>query len=246
MLETKDLTKIYSNKKKSDVKAVDNVNIACDDGQIYSLLGPNGAGKTTCLRMFCTLINPTEGDVFINGLSVKNKAKEVRKHIGYVSYETKVDKYLTPREIASYFGFLNDVDSKIIKDRIKYFAELLDMNDFLDEQVRFLSTGMQQKTTILRALIHNPSILIFDEPTSGLDILTSKTITDYLKLLRGEGKCIIFSTHILWEAEKIADKIAIIHKGSIKAEGSLKELQTEFNLTELEDIFFVPKLRSAQ
>jgi len=237
LIFTENLTKEYKIKGKI-MKAINNLNIKCEKGQIYSLLGPNGAGKTTTLRILTTLINPTSGDAFINNQSVKNNPERVRKYIGYVSYETRPEPFLTPKEIAYYFGRINNVNNNLIRDRIKYFSKLFNMDNFLNIQTHKLSTGMKQKTTILRALIQDPEILILDEPTAGLDILTAKTITDYLKLLKNEGKAIIFSTHILWEAEKISDKIGIIHKGNLLAEGTLDSLQKQFNKTDIEDIFF--------
>ena len=238
MIYTENLTKVFTSKKKGDTIALKDLNLQCNGGEIYALLGPNGAGKTTTLRILSTLIDPTSGEAFLNDFSVRKDKKEIRKLIGVVSYETGVYERMTPREIGYYFGRLNDLDDQKIKDNLDYIFELLRMEDFVDKRTETFSTGMKQKTVVMRALVTNPQILLFDEPTAGLDLLTAKNVTDYIRLLKGEGKTILFSTHILWEAEKLADKIGIIHKGDLVAEGSLSELQSRTGKKDIEDIFF--------
>jgi sodium transport system ATP-binding protein len=238
MIRTDTLSKIYRPKRSGRVVAVNRLNMRCGDGEIYALLGANGAGKTTTLRILATLIKPTAGDAYVNEFSVRTHQAEIRRLIGVVSYETRVYERMTPREIAYFFGRLNDLSDRQIEGNLEQVTALLNMGEFLDRRTDALSSGMRQKTVIMRALVTDPQILIFDEPTAGLDLLTAKAVTDYIRRLRDHGKTIVFSTHLLWEAEKLADTIGIIHAGSLIAEGSLAELQARTGRVDLEDIFF--------
>jgi sodium transport system ATP-binding protein len=238
MIRTENLTKVYQSRKEGRVVAVDHLNLRCEAGQVYALLGANGAGKTTTLRVLSTLIEPTAGDAYVNEFSVRRDNAEIRRLIGVVSYETRVYERMTPREIAYFFGRLNDLSDATIKRNIDFIFDLLNMKEFADKRTDRFSSGMKQKTVIMRALVTNPEVLILDEPTAGLDLLTAKNVADYIRLLRDHGKTIIFSTHVLWEAEKLADTVGIIHRGSLIAEGSLAELQARSGRRDLEDIFF--------
>jgi sodium transport system ATP-binding protein len=205
---------------------------------VYALLGPNGAGKTTALRILSTLIRPTVGEAWIGDRSVLEAPELVRRDLGVVSYETRPYDRLTPRETAFLFGRLHDMEDRRIEENLGRVADLLRMEEFLDEPAERLSTGMKQKTVLLRALITDPRVLLFDEPTAGLDVLTAKGVMDYIRTLRDQGRTILFSTHVLWEAERLADRIGIIHRGSLVAEGSLAELRARTGLSDLEEIFF--------
>ena len=238
MIETRKLKKVFHSRKRGDVTAVDSLDLHCDRGQIYALLGPNGAGKTTTLRILSTLIDPTSGVALVDGKDVRTEKDEIRRLIGVVSYETGVYERMTPREIGTYFGRLNDLDGATIQRNLEYLFELLRMQDFADTRTEEFSTGMKQKTVVMRALITSPEILIFDEPTAGLDILTAKSVVDYIRLLRDQGKTILFSTHVLWEAEKLADTIGIIHEGKLIEQGTLDELRHRAAKDDLEDVFF--------
>jgi sodium transport system ATP-binding protein len=238
MIRTENLSKVYRSRKEGRVVAVDNLNLRCEAGQVYALLGANGAGKTTTLRILSTLIEPTAGDAFINEFSVIRAKPEIRRLIGVVSYETRVYERMTPREIGYFFGRLNDLSDQDVKRNLDFIFDLLNMAEFVDKRTDLLSSGMKQKTVIMRALVTDPQILILDEPTAGLDLLTAKNVADYIRLLRDHGKTIVFSTHVLWEAEKLADTVGIIHKGVLVAEGSLEELQSQSGARDLEDIFF--------
>ncbi len=238
MIRTESLVKEFRSRGKTRVRAVDRLDLSCDSGEIYALLGPNGAGKTTVLRILSTLMNPTAGDAWVCGRSVRTEKAAIRALIGFVSYETRVYERLTPREIGRFFGRLNDVSPAAIESNLAYFVDLLDMAAFADERTDAFSTGMKQKTVLLRALVTNPRILIWDEPTSGLDVLTARKVIDYIRLLKGEGKTVLFSTHILWEAEKLADRIGVIHRGRLRSEGTLESLRARTGLGDLEDIFF--------
>ena len=238
MIHTEALSKEFRARGGRRARAVDRLDLSCDPGEIYALLGPNGAGKTTVLRILSTLMDPSSGEAWVRGHSVRTEKAAIRALIGFVSYETRVYERLTPREIGHFFGRLNDMTPAEIEDNLAYIFDLLDMTEFADERTDAFSTGMRQKTVLMRALVTNPAILIWDEPTSGLDILTAKKVIDYIRLLQREGKTVLFSTHILWEAEKLADRIGIIHRGRLQTEGTLASLRARTGLGDLEDIFF--------
>lgn len=237
MIRVEGLTKIFARKDGAPFKAVDRFSFTAQQGEIVSLLGVNGAGKTTMLRMLSTVLEADEGDAFLNGYSINSKPQKVRSVIGFLSGDTGLYNRLTPREIMTYFGRLYDVPSGEIKKRIAQMSELLDMHDFLDRKVDALSTGMKQKVSISRSIIHDPPIMIFDEPTAGLDILTARTIVSFIKQCKEDGKCILFSTHIMREAERIADRIEMIHEGCKLAEGTLEDLREKTEYVDLDDIF---------
>ena len=238
MIEVNNLKKIFFDKKRGEVKAVNGINLHCRKGEIFGLLGPNGAGKTTTLRILATMLKPTAGEVSVNGYDVIKEAHQVRASIGFLSGETGLYDRFTPKETILFFGRINNLPDEEIRMRMDEIFEILDMKSFQEVRVDKLSTGMKQKLSIARALIHNPPILIFDEPTVGLDVITARVVLNYIKEFKNRGKCIIFSTHQMQEAERLCDRIAIIHKGEILAKGSLEELQQRFQEKELEEIFF--------
>ena len=238
MIQVEGLTKIFHDKKRGEVIAVNNLKFNCQKGKIYGLLGPNGAGKTTTLRILATMILPTKGKVKVNGFDVVKEPREVRKQIGFLSSEPGLYDRFTPRETVKFFGRINGMEDKIIEKRMTEIFHNLDMEDFQDVRVNKLSTGMKQKLSIARSIIHNPPVLILDEPTVGLDIITARTVIEYVKSFRDQGKCIIYSTHIMREAEKLCDTIAIIHQGNLIAQGTLEELKKNSSSDDLEEIFF--------
>jgi len=238
LIEVNNLKKIFFDKKRGEVKAVNGINLHCRKGEIFGLLGPNGAGKTTTLRILATMLKPTVGEVSVNGYDVIKEAHQVRASIGFLSGETGLYDRFTPKETILFFGRINNLPDEEIRMRMDEIFEILDMKSFQEVRVDKLSTGMKQKLSIARALIHNPPILIFDEPTVGLDVITARVVLNYIKEFKNRGKCIIFSTHQMQEAERLCDRIAIIHKGEILAKGSLEELQQRFQEKELEEIFF--------
>lgn len=238
MIRTTALTKVFAPRRARPTVAVDRLDLRCETGEIYALLGPNGAGKTTTLRIVSTLVDPTSGDAFVNGHSVRTAKAPIRRLIGVVSCETGVYERMTPREIGTYFGRLNDLDDRTIAANLDAIFDLLGMRDFADTRTDDFSSGMRQKTVIMRALVTAPEILVFDEPTAGLDVLTAKRVLDHIRLLKDQGKTVLFSTHVLREAEKLADRIGIIHRGRLVAEGSLDALRAESGRADLEDIFF--------
>lgn len=238
MIQVEGLTKIFSDKKRGKVIAVNNLEFNCRKGQIFGLLGPNGAGKTTTLRILATMILPTKGKVMVNGFDVVKEANKVRRQIGFLSSETGLYDRFTPRETVKFFGQINGMEDRIIEKRMTEIFHNLDMEDFQDVRVNKLSTGMKQKLSIARCIIHDPPILILDEPTVGLDIITARIVNEYVKGFREQGKCIIYSTHIMREAERLCDVIAIIHQGNLITQGTLEELKKNSSSEDLEEIFF--------
>jgi len=237
MIETRGLSKVFHDKKRGAIRAVDNVSFACRPGQIYGLLGANGAGKTTTLRILATILEPTEGTAVVCGHDVIDEPDKVRANVGFLSAATALYPRLTSREMVEYFGRLNGLDESTLRKRVDEIFSRLDMNSFRDRRCDKLSTGMKQKTSIARTLVHDPQVMIFDEPTLGLDVMTARTIIDFIRECRQRGKTVIFSTHVMNEVEKLCDVVGIIQSGKLLAEGSLAELRDRYHETDLEEIF---------
>lgn len=247
MIEIQNLTKIYKlnkkqmqeNKTKNPLKtAVDDISLTADYGEIYGLLGPNGAGKTTTLRCLATLIKPTKGMIYVGGHEVQKEAEEVRKSIGFLTTDIKLDPQFTTDYLFGFFGRMHKVPNDQLMARKEELFEYFKIKDFAHKPIKELSTGMKQKAAIAVSLVHNPSIIVFDEPTNGLDVVTARSVTDYLKKLRDEGKLVIVSTHIMSEAEKLCDRIGIVIDGKKVAEGTLDALLKATGMDNLEDAFF--------
>ncbi len=237
MIESRGSTKLFKDKKRGEIRAVDNVSFVCKPGQIYGLLGANGAGKTTTLRMLATILEPSDGTAVVCGNDVIESPQKVRACVGFLSAATALYPRLTSQEMVEYFGRLNGLDEATLKKRVDDIFARLDMNSFRDRRCDKLSTGMKQKTSIARTLIHDPQVMIFDEPTLGLDIMTARTIIDFIRECRQRGKTVIFSTHVMSEVEKLCDIIGIIQSGKLLAEGSLAELRDRYHENDLEEIF---------
>ncbi len=237
MVEVQALTKEFKDKKRGVVRAADGVSFRCQPGQVYGLLGVNGAGKTTTLRILATILQPTAGSARVVGYDVATQPEQVRASVGFLSTATALYDRLTAREFVEYFGRLNGMDAAALRTRVDEIFGLLDMNEFRDRRCGKLSTGMKQKVSIARALVHNPPVMIFDEPTLGLDVLTARTIVNFIRTCRTQGKTVIFSSHVMSEVEKLCDVIGIIHHGRIMAEGTLADLRQFTGLSGLEDIF---------
>lgn len=247
MIQINELTKIYKltkkqmmehKTKKKMMKAVDKLSLTSKPGEIYGLLGPNGAGKTTALRCIATLLKPTQGEIRVCGYDTVKESEEVRKRIGFLTNEIKLDSQFSPRYMFNFFGRLHGLDDKAIDERREKLFEYFGIKDFEDKKIDELSSGMKQKASIAVSLVHDPEVIIFDEPTTGLDIVTARSVTEYLKLMRDEGKTVIISTHIMTEAEKLCDRIGIIIKGNLVLEGTLDEILGSTNTRDLEDAFF--------
>ena len=212
-------------KDKTPVVAVDDVGFTARDGEITGLLGPNGAGKTTTLRMLYTLMSPETGRVLVDGVDVANDPERVRRSLGVLPDARGVYKLLTARENITYFGELHGLSAAQIAERTTRLATALQMEDFLDRATEGFSQGQRTKTAIARALIHDPKNVILDEPTNGLDVMTTRGLRGFLKELRAEGRCVIFSSHIMQEVAALCDRIVIISHGRVSAEGTPDELR---------------------
>lgn len=237
MISVKNLTKEFPKKDGSVFYAVDDVTFDAKDGEIVCLLGVNGAGKTTTMRILSTVFKPSGGSASIQGWDIQMNPDKVRENLGFLSGDTGLYNRLRVHEFIRYFGRLYSMPDSLISSRMNEMAELLDMKDFMDKKIEFLSTGMKQKVSIVRSIIHDPPVMIFDEPTSGLDILTARNIVAFIRSCKERGKCVLFSTHIMREAERLADRVVMIHRGKILADGTLDDLRTETGQNDLDDIF---------
>lgn len=237
MIEARRLSKRFHDKKRGEIRAVEGVSFLCQPGQIYGLLGANGAGKTTTLRLLATILEPTDGTASVAGYDIVEQPEKVRANVGFLSTATALYPRLTAQEMVEYFGRLNGLDEATLKRRIDEIFERLDMNGFRDRRCDKLSTGMKQKVSIARTLVHDPPVMIFDEPTLGLDVMTARTIVGFIRECRDRGKTVIFSTHVMSEVEKLCDTIGIIHNGKLLTEGTLAQLRQKHGQQDLEEIF---------
>lgn len=238
MIHVENLTKEFPDLRRGAVRAVDKVSFDVNAGEVFGLLGPNGAGKTTCLRILSTVLQPTSGLATVAGFQVDTHPQEVRSQIGFMSGNTGIYDRMTAWEMVEYFGRLYGIPEETLQPRLEEIFETLQMNDFRNMLGLKLSTGMKQKVSIARAIVHDPPVLIFDEPTSGLDVLVARAVLDIIDTLRDQGKCIIFSTHIMREVEKLCDRVAIIYKGNILAAGTLAEMEAQHGQADVEELFF--------
>lgn len=237
MIEARHLTKVFRDRKRGEVRAVDDVSFRVEPGRIYGLLGANGAGKTTTLRLLATLLRPSSGTAVVAGWEVQRDAGKVRANVGFLAASTALYGRLTAREMIAYFGRLNGLSDTQVRARIAWLADELGMHDFLDRRCDTFSTGMKQKTSIARMLVHDPAVMIFDEPTAGLDVMTARAIVRFVRECRERGKTVIYSTHILSEVEKLCDVVGVIHGGRLLAEGTPEALKARHGGADLEEAF---------
>ncbi len=223
--------------KKAKLLAVNNVNFTAYNGEIFGLLGPNGAGKTTALRIIATILKPTSGIVLVDGECVIKAPEKVRKNIGFMTGETRLYDRLTVEEILIYFGKLYSIDKEQLKKRIEELIRTFELNEVRDRKVTNLSDGLRQKVSLIRTIIHDPKNLILDEPLTGLDILARRTAVDFIKEAKKLNRCVIFSTHVMSEAEELCDRIAILNKGKILYVGEKEDLKRKYRVKTLEEIF---------
>lgn len=230
--------KISFSKTNKKITVVDNLNFVVNNGEIVGLLGENGAGKTTTLRMISTMMKPTKGTAVVNGFDIVKEPEEVRREIG-VLFGGEVGLYdrLTARENIRYFAKLYGMDDLHIEKRIDELAKELGMVEYLDKRVGQFSRGMKQKVSIARSIVHSPSTMLLDEPSTGLDVLATRTIKNFILKCKAENKTILFSSHSMSEVEKLCDRVIIIHKGKVKAQGTIDELKTSYNNPDLEEVF---------
>jgi sodium transport system ATP-binding protein len=236
MITANDLHKSFRT-RAGVVNAVDGVSFTARDGEITGLLGPNGAGKTTTLRMLYTLMKPEGGTITIDGLDAAREPEAVRRALGVLPDARGVYKRLTARENIAYFGELHGMPKADIARRTQLLSAALDMDDILDRQTEGFSQGQRTKTAIARALVHDPKNVILDEPTNGLDVMTTRAMRGFLQQLRNEGRCVIFSSHIMQEVAALCDRIVIIAKGRVVASGTADELRAQTGESNLEDAF---------
>ncbi len=216
-------------------KVLRGISFSAQPGEIFGLLGPNGAGKTTTLRIICTLLSPDNGTVEVLGFDTRTSPQEVRKRVGVVTADIGVYPRLTARENIAYFAQLSGVPDKELRRRVDAVIERLDVGSFAGQRAESLSSGQKQKLAIARAIVHDPQVLMFDEPTSNLDVLASRDVREFMVESKGRGKCVIFSTHVMHDAERLCDRITILHEGRVVASGSTAEVRG--NGRELEDAF---------
>lgn len=238
MVEVDNLVKTFPDSGGGPVKALDGVSFQVHPGEIFGLIGPNGAGKTTVLRILSTVLKPSRGTARIAGYDVVTQADDVRQRVGFVSASTLIYDRMSAWEFVEFFGRLAGLDGERLRSRMEEVFELLQMNDFRDVLGASMSTGMKQKTSVARAIIHDPPVLVFDEPTAGLDVLVARAVLQTIQKLRAQGRSILFSTHVMREVEKLCDRVAIIHRGLVLTCGTLEELRSRHGENDMEELFF--------
>jgi len=236
-IRAKALTKVYSKGGNETVQALRGLDLECRRGEIFGLLGPNGAGKTTTLRILSTILRPTSGSAEVGGIDVGADPLEARRRIGFLSGTTGLYPRLTARETLIYFGKLNGFSGAELESRVERLIETFEMGSIADRRCGGLSTGQHQKVSIARAVLHDPEVLILDEPTTGLDILAASTMIDFIESRREAGTCVLFSTHVLSEAQRLCDRIGVLFGGRLLAAGTYDELAEATGERWLEDIF---------
>ena len=238
MIHLENLTKSFRDLRRGQVLAVDNLTFDAHAGEVFGLLGPNGAGKTTTMRILCTVLKPSSGVATVAGYDVFTQPEKVRQHIGFLSANTAIYDRMTAWELVEFFAQLYGLEGDKLKERLEYVFDSLQMNDFREVLGAKMSTGMRQKVSIARAIVHDPPVLIFDEPTIGLDVLVARSVLENIERLKQLGKCILYSTHIMREAEKLCDRLAIISRGKIHVCARLDELREKYQQNDLEELFF--------
>jgi sodium transport system ATP-binding protein len=242
MIQVKDLVKEFEltrqqqkelNTTEKIARAVDNISFDCQPGRVFSLLGPNGAGKTTTMRMLSTIFKPTSGSIQIAGIDAVSDAQEARKKIGFLTGSTGLYARLTPDELINYFATLYGVPADVREERKEHLFNLLGMYDFRGKRIGKLSTGMKQKVSICRTMIHDPEVVVFDEPTSGLDVITAENIIQLIRDCKDQGKTVIFSSHIMSEVDLLCDDMAIIHKGKLLFSGTMEDFRNNMQADNL-------------
>ncbi len=221
------------NTKEKIARAVDNISFTCQKGRVFSLLGPNGAGKTTTMRMLSTIFKPTSGSIQIAGIDAIHHSSEARKKIGFLTGSTGLYARLTPDELIDYFAALYQVSKEDRETRKEHLYNLLGMHEFRGKRIGKLSTGMKQKVSICRTMIHDPEVVVFDEPTSGLDVITAENIIQLIRDCKDQGKTVIFSSHIMSEVDLLCDDMAIIHKGKLLYSGTMDDFRSNMQADNL-------------
>lgn len=237
MIEAIKLTKRFLHGDDPDSPAVQDVSFTIQRGEIFALLGANGAGKTTTLRMLATLLEPSSGIAYIHGYHLIKNSDQVRRHIGFITGETKLYDRFTPRELFFLFGRLYNMSLDQIKKRTVSIADTFEIHKFLDKRIHQLSDGMKQKVSLGRAVIHDPDCLILDEPLTGLDIFARRAVINFILKLKLQNKSVIFSTHVMSEADALCDTLAFMNGGQIVEKGEIKSIKKKYTSNHLESIF---------
>jgi sodium transport system ATP-binding protein len=238
LIRVEHLAKTYEEPDGGVVTAVADATLQCNAGEIYGLLGPNGAGKTTTLRCLSTILTPTAGKATIAGHDLIDQPEAIRRNIGFLSASTGLYSRLTPRETLEFFGSLYGMSGALLTNRVEHVLKLFDITSYADRPNDRLSTGMKQRVGLARAVVHDPPVLMLDEPTSGLDPIVSRTVEHSVQSLAAAGKCVLFSTHLLDQAEAICSRIGVIGAGRVLAEGSVAELCARTQTRNLREAFF--------
>jgi sodium transport system ATP-binding protein len=236
MIEVRNLHKAFGKGAKR-VAAVDGVSFVARDGEITGLLGPNGAGKTTTLRCLYTLMQPDSGQVLVDGIDAAADPVAVRRRLGVLPDARGLYKRLTARENIDYFARLHGIETQTMHQRREALADALEMRDILDRRTEGFSQGQRVKTAIARALVHDPKNVILDEPTNGLDVMSTRAMRGFLKSMKAEGRCVLFSSHIMQEVAALCDRIVVIARGRVVADESPDALRAQTGEANLEDAF---------
>ncbi len=218
-------------------EAVKDVTFTAYQGEVLGLLGPNGAGKTTTMRMLSTVVNPSSGTATVNGYDIRTQKDAVRRHLGILVESAGLYAHSTTREHLRYIGKLHGLGGPKLEDQIDYLIDVLEMTEFADRLAKGFSRGMVRKVVLGMALIHNPPNIIFDEPTQGLDVVSTRAVRRIIANFKAEGRCVILSTHIMDEVERLCDRVAIVHRGQILESGTPAELVAKYKADSLESAF---------
>jgi sodium transport system ATP-binding protein len=238
MVDVRGLSKVYEDPNGGEIAAADGVTLSCNAGEIFGLLGPNGAGKTTTLRCLATILTPTRGEARIAGYDLLGEPEMIRRNIGFLSGTTGVYARLTPRETLRFFGAMYGWAGERLERRVEEVLAMFDVTSYADRPNDRLSTGMKQRVGLARAVVHDPPVLILDEPTTGLDPVVSRTVEQAVRSLADAGKCVVFSTHMLWQAEEICDRVAVMAGGRVLGVGTAEELRQRTGSKDLREAFF--------
>jgi sodium transport system ATP-binding protein len=232
VIETQELTKRFGK-----IVAVDGVSFTCRDGEVFGLLGPNGAGKTTLLRLVASVLEPTAGAALVDGLNARKESAQVRARVGLLVESAGLYDRFTPREHLRFYGRLQGIDGAQLEQRVNAVLEMLEMADFADRRAEGFSAGMCRRVVLGQALVHDPPNVILDEPTAGLDVMSTRNVRALVARFRQEGRCVLISTHLMDEAQRLCDRVAIVHKGRLQTLGSPAELVAQTGTLSLEEAF---------
>ncbi len=237
MIRVDSLSKHFRDSKRGVVRAVDGVSFEAHPGEVFGLLGVNGAGKTTLLRLLSTVLSPTSGTAEVAGADIVREPERVRRNIGFMSTTTALYTRLTAREMIAYMGALYGLSGQELNRRVAEVIDLLDIHEFADRLCDKLSTGQRQRVSLARTILHDPPVLFFDEPTAGLDVIAGQTIMGFIERQRDAGKTVLFSTHVMSEAERLCDRICVVHAGRVAVIGTMEELRERTGKRALEEVF---------